>query len=138
MQLDTYLFFKGNCAAAFEFYERCLGGKIELMMKYADAPPGGPINPEWRDKIMHARLVLDGSVLMGSDLPMDMYEGSKGFAVSIKVDSAEEAERRFNALAENGTVRMPLDETFWALKFGMVVDQFGVLWMVNCERPAWT
>jgi PhnB protein len=107
------------------------------MMTYGEAPPGTPVTPAWRDKVMHARLAIDGNVLMGSDPPKDMYEGSKGFAVSVKVDSPEEAERRFNALAENGTVRMPLAETFWAAKFGMVIDQFGILWMINGERADW-
>jgi PhnB protein len=135
MQLDTYLFFKGNCAEAFRFYERILGGKLEFMITYAAAPAGMPVKPEWRDKVMHARLAIGNSFLLGSDPPAEMWQESKGFALTLKVDSVEEAERRFNALAEKGTITAPLSETFWALKFGMLVDRFGVSWMVNCERP---
>jgi PhnB protein len=136
MQLDIYLFFNGNCAEAFKFYECRLGGKIEMMMTYAEAPPGTPTTPEWHDKIMHAQLVIGGNTLMGSDPPKEMYEGNKGFAISMRVEDEAEAEHKFKALAENGAVRMPLGETFWAKRFGMVVDQFGILWMINCERPS--
>jgi PhnB protein len=89
---------------------------------------------EWRDKIMHARLIVGDKVLMGSDAPPEHYEGTKGFSVSLGVDSMAEAERMFRALAENGTVRMPLQKTFWAEGFGMLVDRFGIPWMVNCEQ----
>ena len=85
---------------------------------------------------MHARLVVGDKVLMGSDAPPEHYEGPKGFSVSLTINDLADAERIFHALAENGTVRMPLQETFWAVRFGMLVDRFGIPWMVNCERPA--
>jgi PhnB protein len=136
MQLNPYLTFNGQCEAAFKFYERCLGGKIEFMLTHGDSPMAAQVPAEWRNKIMHARLVLGDKVLMGSDAPPERYEGAKGFSVSLGIDTPAEAERVFHALAEKGTVQMPLQETFWALRFGTLVDQFGIPWMVNCERPA--
>jgi PhnB protein len=136
MQLNPYLTFNGQCEAAFKFYERCLGGKIEFMLTHGDSPMAQQTPAGWRNKIMHARLVVGDKVLMGSDAPPERYEGPKGFSVSLGIDQPAEAERIFNALAENGTVQMPLQETFWALRFGTLVDRFGVPWMVNCERPA--
>ena len=136
MQLNPYLIFNGQCEAAFKFYEQCLGGKIEFMLTHGDSPMAQQTPAGWRDKIMHARLVVGDKVLMGSDAPPERYEGPKGFSVSLGIDQPAQAERIFNALAENGTVQMPLQETFWALRFGTLVDRFGIPWMVNCERPA--
>jgi PhnB protein len=136
MQLNPYLIFNGQCEAAFKFYERCLGGKIEFILTHGDSPMAQQTPAGWRDKIMHARLVVGDKVLMGSDAPPERYEGPKGFSVSLGIDQPAEAERIFSALAENGTVQMPLQETFWALRFGTLVDRFGIPWMVNCERPA--
>ena len=134
MQLNPYLNFDGCCEAAFRLYERCLGGKIEMMMRHGESPMADQVPPEWREKIMHVRLTIGDKVLMGSDAPPDRYEPPKGFAVSLSVDSAADAERIFKALAEKGTVRMPLQKTFWAGSFGMLVDQFGIPWMINCEQ----
>lgn len=91
---------------------------------------------ERRKKIIHARLVGNGMLLMGSDAPPDRYEPMKGFSVTLNVNEPAEAERVFNALADGGSVRMPLGETFWAKKFGMLTDRFGTPWMINCEKPA--
>jgi PhnB protein len=136
MKWNTYLTFGGNCAAAFKYYERVLGGKIEMMMTHEDMPKEAQMHtpPEWKNKIMHARLSAGGNVLMGSDAPPDHFEKPQGFSVSINVDDPKDAERIFAALADNGTVRMPLQQTFWAVRFGMLVDQFGIPWMVNCEQ----
>ncbi len=136
MQLNAYLMFNGRCEAAFKFYERCFGGKLEMMHRHGESPMAQQVPPEWRDKIMHARLVVGENVLMGSDAPPDHYEEPKGFSVSLGIDDPGDAERVFHALAEKGTVRMALQQTFWALRFGMLVDQFGIPWMVNCEGPA--
>jgi PhnB protein len=135
MQLNPYLLFNGQCEAAFKFYERCLGGKLEMMLRHGESPMAQQVPPEWRDRIMHARLVVGDQVLMGSDAPPDHYEEPRGFSVSIGIDDPGKAERIFQAMAEKGTVRMPLQKTFWALRFGMLVDQFGIPWMVNCEEP---
>ena len=133
MQLSPYLVFNGQCEAAFKFYERCFGGKIEMMMTHGDSPMAEQVPPDWRNKIMHARMALSDKVLMGSDAPPDRYEQPKGFSVSVGIDRPADAERVFGALAENGTVQMPLQKTFWAERFGMLVDQFGIPWMINCE-----
>jgi PhnB protein len=136
MQLNPYLTFSGQCEAAFRFYERCLGGRIEMMMRHSESPIANQAPPESRDKIMHARMVIGDRVLMGSDAPPQMYEAPRGFSVSIGVERPEEAERIFKELSEKGSVRMPIQQTFWAVRFGMLVDQFGIPWMVNCEQAA--
>jgi PhnB protein len=136
MKLNSYLTFNGQCEAAFKFYEQCLGGKIVAMVKHAGTPAEEHVPAEWRNKIMHARLVVGDEVLMGSDAPPDRYEQSKGFSVTVGVDDPKDAERIFDALAKNGTVKMPIQKTFWAARFGMLVDQFGIPWMINCEQAA--
>jgi PhnB protein len=92
------------------------------------------VPPEWRKKILHARLTVNGEVLMGSDAPPDRYEEPKGFSVSLQIKDPADAERIFASLAENGAVRMPLQQTFWAARFGMLVDRFGTPWMINCDQ----
>jgi PhnB protein len=136
MQLNPYLNFNGQCEAAFKFYEKSLGGKIEAMFTHAGTPAEQQTPPEWRDKILHARLTVGDNVLMASDAPPDCYEEPKGFSVSLQINDPKEAERIFYALAENGKVQMAIQETFWATRFGMLVDQFGIPWMINCEKPA--
>jgi PhnB protein len=136
MKLNPYLSFNDECEAAFKFYEQCLGGKIDSMMTYGDSPMAEQTPPEKLDKIMHASLMVGDTVLMGSDAPPQFFEKPQGFSVSLVFDDAVEAERIFNALAENGTVQMPIQETFWAARFGMVVDRFGTPWMINCDLPA--
>jgi PhnB protein len=133
MQLIAYLTFNGQCEAAFKFYEKCLGGKIVAMMTHAGTPAEAQTPPEWRNKILHARLTVGDAVLMASDAPPGHQEPAKGFSVHIGTEDPAEADRVFNALAQNGTVRMPIAKTFWAERFGMLVDQFGTPWMVNCE-----
>jgi PhnB protein len=135
MELSTYLTFNGQCEAAFKFYEKCLGGKIEMMMTHAQSPMADQVPANWRDKVMHVRMRVGGDkVLMGSDAPPEHYEKPQGFSVSFSVAKPEEAEHVFKALSEGGTVRMPLQQTFWAVRFGTLVDKFGVPWMVNCEQ----
>ena len=134
MQLNPYLFFNGQCEAAFKFYEQCLGGKIVAMFSHAGTPAEGHVPANWRDKIMHARMLVGDEALMGSDAPPEHYEQTKGFSVSLSIDDPAQAERVFNALAEKGTVKMPFQRTFWAVGFGMLVDRFGIPWMINCEK----
>jgi PhnB protein len=136
MQLNPYLMFNGQCEAAFKFYEQCLGGKITAMMTYGESPESSmteQLTPEQHGKIMHTSLKVGDQELMGSDSLPDYYEEAKGFSVSISVNDPVEAERIFHALAANGTVKMPIQQTFWASRFGMLVDQFGTPWMINCE-----
>ena len=132
MQLNSYLTFNGQCEAAFKFYEQCLGGKVEAMIPHAGTPAEQHVPAEWRNKIMHARLSVGNSTLMGSDAPPDHYTAPRGVQVNIGIDDPSEAERIFHALADQGTVNMPIQPTFWATRFGMLVDRFGIPWMVNC------
>ncbi len=136
MRADPYLFFDGQCETAFSFYHQRLGGEIAAMHKYEGSPAADQVQPEWRDKIMHARLQVGDVVLMGSDSPPGMFKQPQGMDVSLQAGDAAEAERVFAALAEKGTVRMPIAETFWAVRFGMLVDQFGIPWMVNCDKAS--
>ena len=133
MQITPYLTFNGNCAEAFRFYAESLGGTIEMMMSHGESPIAAQVPKEWHSAIMHARLKVGDAVLMASDAPPEQGQTPEGFSVSLGVDTPAEAERIFEALAEGGTVRMPLQQTFWAARFGMVVDRFGIPWMVNCE-----
>jgi PhnB protein len=133
MQLNPYLFFNGNCADAFKFYEKCLGGKIVTLMTHEGTPAAEQVPANWREKIIHARMTVGDQVLMGSDAPPDRYAPMKGFGVSFAVDSPADAERIFKALSEKGAVGMPMQQTFFAVRFGMVVDQFGTPWMITCE-----
>lgn len=138
MKLNPYLMFNGQCEQAFKFYEQCLGGKITAMMTYGEAPDPTMVEqtpPEWRSKIMHTSLTLGDQELMGSDSPPNYHEDAKGFSVSINLNDPAEAERIFHMLATDGTVQMPLQQTFWAHRFGMLVDQFGTPWMINCDLP---
>jgi len=135
MKPNTYLFFNGQCEAAFKFYEQVFGGKILAIFTHAGTPAESQVPPEWRDKIMHATLSLGEGVLMGSDAPPPHYHTPQGFAVSVNLKDAAEAERIYHALAENGRATMPIQETFWAVRFGMCTDRFGIPWMVNCEKP---
>ena len=135
MKWNPYLTFNGQCEQAFKFYERCLGGKIEAMIPHAGTPAEQHVPKEWANKIMHARLTLGDQVLMASDAPPGMYQAPKGFSVALQTTSAAEAERIFKELTDGGSVQMPLQQTFWAVRFGMLVDKFGIPWMVNCEAP---
>ena len=117
-----------------KFYEECLGGKIEAMMTHGQSPTAQQVSPEWRNKIIHARMTVGGTMLMGSDAPSDCYQVPQGSSLSVGVKDAAEAERVFQELEQSGKVQMPLQKTFWAVRFGMVVDRFGIPWMVNCEQ----
>jgi PhnB protein len=137
-QINAYLFFDGTCAEAMRFYERTLGGKMEMMMTHAEAPevPNAPPSPPGAaDRIMHARLTIDGGgTLMASDSMVGHpYGGVKGFSLSLAYTSVTEGKRAFDALAAGGQVTMPFAKTFWAEGFGMLVDRYGTPWMVNVE-----
>jgi PhnB protein len=133
MKFETYIFFTDQCAQAMRFYEKALGGKIEAMMTYADAPPGPYNTPDMAHKVIHARLTVGDAVLMASDGPE--AEARKGFAVAMQVDTIAEADRLFNALSDGATITMPMGETFFSKRFGMLTDKFGTPWMVNCIQP---
>ena len=133
MEMTPYLSFNGQCEAAFTFYEQCLGGQRGPIFRYDGSPLAGQVPADWSDKIMHGSITLGDQVLMGGDVAPDRYEEPKGFSLSLQIESTADAERIFNDLAGNGRVVMPLEKTFWAARFGMVVDRFGIPWLVNCE-----
>ena len=136
LKLTPYLSFDGQCEQAFKLYEQCLGGKITFMQTYGDSPMADQTPTEWRKRVMHATLSVGDQLLQGSDSPPGQYQKQQGFSIAIALSDATEAERIFKALSENGKVQMPLEETFWALRFGYLIDRFGVPWMVNCEKSA--
>lgn len=136
MQLNPHLTFNGQCEAAFRFYEKCLGGKIVVMMTWGESPMADQAPLASRGKIIHATLAFNGHRLTGGDVFPESYEKPQGFSVFLNITTGEEAERIFNALAQNGTVQVPLQQTFWAQRFGMLVDQFGTPWLINCGKPA--
>ena len=132
MQVNPYIFFNGNCEAALNYYQKVLGAKIEAILPYEGAPADMPTPPEWKKKVMHAKITIDGEVIMASDAFPGHFNPPQGFAVSLQVEEPADAERRFNALADGGTVTMPFAKTFFSKGFGMCVDKFGIPWMVNC------
>ena len=135
MQTLPHLHFKGNCSEAFRFYAETLGGRIAFAMTYGESPAAEHTPPEARNQIIHARLELKNQAITGCDAPGDRYHTPQGFNVLAEVDQPGEAERIFKTLAENGSVTMPYQGTFWALGFGMCTDRFGIPWMVNCPKP---
>jgi PhnB protein len=134
MQINAYLNFNGTCAEAFRFYEQVLGGTITMMQTHGESPMRDQVPPDWQDAVMHVSLSVGDQVLMGSDAPGEYYEKPQGFSVSLGIQEAADAERIFNALAEGGQVKMPLQKTFWAGRFGMLVDRFGTPWIINGEK----
>ena len=134
MHIEPYLFFNGRCEEAIAFYRRALGAEVLMLMRNNEAPepqPPGMLPPGSEDKVMHATLRIGASHIMCSDGRCDGKTEFKGFSLSIDAANEAEAERLFAALADGGTVQMPLAKTFWSPKFGMVADRFGVGWMVS-------
>ena len=133
MRMDPYLMFDGTCEAALSLYAKCLAGRMGSVFRYAGSPMMDQVPADWADKIMHASLELPDRVLMGADSPPGTYRKPQGFTLSLQIANTDEAERAFGALAEGATVIMPLEKTFWAERFGVLVDRFGIPWQVNCE-----
>jgi PhnB protein len=132
MKIHAYLMFDGQCEAAFTYYAELFGGQLE-MMRYADSPEEMENPAEYRQRVMHVCLTVGDQLLMASDnLPQYPYEGIKGCSVSLQVDNVPEAERLYAALSAGGSVQMELQATFWAARFAMLTDRFGVSWMINC------
>jgi PhnB protein len=135
MKMNPYLNFKGNCEEAMRFYAKVLGGEILAMMTFEGTPAAEHVPAATRKNIMHACLKFGETRLMASDCPNDQFEPMKGMYVALHPETPDEAERIFRDLSEGATVQMPLAETFWAHRFGMMVDRFGTPWMINCEKP---
>lgn len=136
MKVITYLSFPGSCEEAFSFYAAVLGGRLGETFRYAGSPMADQAPADWQDKVMHGNLTLGEQELMGSDVVPEQYEVPSGFTLSVQLDDTVEAERIFRALSERGRIVMPLEPTFWAARFGMVVDRFGIPWTINCDESA--
>ena len=134
--MSPYLLFNGQCEEAFKFYEKALGAKIEAIFRYGESPMASSVPAEWANKVMHARLNIDGMILMGSDPPPGRFQPFQGFSIALGTKDPADAERIFHALEEGGAVEMPIQKTFWSARFGMLADQFVIPWMVNCEQMA--
>ena len=132
MRISAHLTFPGTCEAAFQFYERVLGGELHLT-RHADTPGAGALPPDWRGKIVHATLSLPHGELLGTDVPPEGWEKPTGFFLLLGYPDRATAERTFAALSKDGVVKMPLQRTFWSSAFGVVVDRFGVAWEINCD-----
>jgi PhnB protein len=132
VQLVPYLGFDGDCREAFDFYHEVLGGELVAMISHEDMQIPG-LSDEWQSRIMHARLIIGDTVLMGGDTPPGSYSPPSTMCVSAQVATPFEAERIFSALADGGSIQMPLEPQEWATRFGMLTDRFGTPWMVNCE-----
>ena len=137
MNMSVHLNFNGNCKDAFALYQKVFGTKPDMLMTYGEAPAGAPVPPDWKDKVLHTSIPLGGGMLMGCDAPPNSSKPLGGFQVSLGTSDQAEVKRIFNALAEGGSIQMPLDKTFWSPLFGMCTDKFGVAWMVSVpgEQP---
>lgn len=135
MRLFPNLSFNGQCEAAFQLYEQCLSGKILYRLTYENTPMQTPVPPDWKQKISHATFSFGEFVIYGSDALPGQYQKPQGFALQLDLSDPEQAESIYRSLAEGGTVRMPLQETFWALRFAVLTDRFGIPWLINCEQP---
>jgi PhnB protein len=126
------LAFNGECDAAFTLYQQCLGGTVTFRLAWGDSPMADQAPPEWHDKVVHATLTVGGAALSGADVLPGVYQRPQGFQIQLNLDDVAAAERIFTQLAEGGEVTVSLQQTFWAQRFGAVVDRFGVPWSINC------
>lgn len=133
MTVSPYLVFNGNCKEAFEFYEKVLSGKIEFIQTFGESPAADHVAPETHNQIMHVCMSVGSFQIMASDSPPEYYEKPQGTSVTLSIETIEETERIFDALSEGATIKMPLGETFWSKRFGMLTDRFGTPWMINCS-----
>lgn len=133
MRMNTYVNFRGKCAEAFQYYERHLGAKIGSIMTHAQSPDLSRVGPDWKDAVLHASISIGDTELMAADIPN--AEPMRSAYLTLRMDSNIEAERAFTALSDEGRVLMPLEETFFAFRFGQVQDRFGINWMILHERP---
>jgi PhnB protein len=134
MQLYTYLNYGGNCRQAFEFYAAQLGGRITMLTTHGEQPEARSVPPEWRQAVLHARLDLGGTVVLGADVPPDRFQPMRSAYLTLMLASVDEAERTYALLTEGGEIFMPMAETFFAHRFAMLRDRFGTSWMLLHER----
>ena len=131
MRMNAYLSFRGDCEAAFTLYEQCLGGQLGTLFRYRGTPLAENVPVDWGHKVMHGTVTVGGQVLMGGDVAPESYEEPKGFSLSLHIENAADAERVFHELSSGGRILVPIEKTFWAERFGMLVDRFGIPWLVN-------
>jgi len=134
MKLHTYLNYGGNCAQAFRFYEKHLGGKITMMMTQGEQPDAQTVPPNQKDAILYARMTVGETDLMGNDVPSERFQPMRSVYLSLSVNTTGEAERIFALLSDGGETFMPMQETFFARRFAMLRDKFGTSWMIINER----
>jgi len=132
MRLNVYLTFPGTCEEAMTLYAEALGGEVTRLVRHGDTPAADHVDPDWHDKLMHAHLCVGDFDLMASDTPPQHFVTPQGYHVSVQLDNVKKAERIFAALSAGAEITMPLEKTFWAKRFGMLTDRFGINWMVNC------
>jgi PhnB protein len=135
MRLNTYLNFGGNCEQAFRFYEQHLGGEITMLMRRAEQPDQPVTWPGWEQSIQYAIMKIGETELMGADVPPERFQPMRSVYLSLTVNSADEAERIYTLLSEGGEVFMAMEETFFAVRFGMLRDKFGTSWMILALEP---
>ncbi len=134
MRVSPHLVFNGNCEEALKFYERALGGKITFATTYGDSPMMEKVPKEYAKKFIHASFEVNNQTILAADAFPNYYKKPEGFSITLDFKSTGEAEKVFVALSEKGEIQMPIQETFWATRFGMVTDQFGTPWMINCGK----
>ena len=135
MQLHTYLNYGGNCEQAFKFYEQHLGGKITMLMRHGEQPDASNVPAEWKNAVLHARMDLGGTELLGADIPPDRFQPIRSAYLTLTLGSDAEADRVFTLLADGGQIFMPMKDTFFASRFAMLRDRFGTSWMLLHPRP---
>jgi PhnB protein len=126
------LVFNGECDEAFAVYAKCLGGTVTFRLTWGDSPMAEAALPEWRDKVLHATLIVGSTAISGGDPLPAHYKRPEGFQIQLNLDDAPAAERIFAQLADGGRVTVPLQQTFWAQRFGTIIDRFGIPWAINC------
>jgi PhnB protein len=136
MKLYTYLNYGGNCRQAFEFYATHLGGRITMLTTHGEQPEANKVPPEWKNAVLHARIELGDTMVLGADIPPERFQPMRSAYLSLMVDSVDEAERIYALLTEDGQIFMPMEETFFAHRFAMFRDRFGTSWMLLHERDS--
>jgi PhnB protein len=135
MKLHTFLNYGGNCQQAFRFYEQHLGGKITMMMTHGEQPGASQLPPERRNAVLHARINVAGTEIMGSDVPAERFQPMRSVYLSLTVGSVDEADRIYSLLADGGEIFMPMQTNSLNIRFGMLRDRFGTSWMILHEPP---
>ena len=135
MKVLTYLNYGGNCRQAFEFYQQHLGGKITMLTTHGEQPDASKVPPDWKNAVLHARIDIGGTTILGADIPPDRFQPMRSAYLSLMTDTADEADLAYALLTDGGQIFMPMAETFFAKRFAMLRDRFGTSWMLLHARP---